>query len=186
MSTADYRSLARGETTKRLIVQLIHEKLVLVSLLHGPDQPRACVTGPGDKKRWMTLPIRDSFCLSKHLRPNDFGSPAILYHDGTEATEDDPGSIFKFAAAWFKCDEQQKSDMVAELRNPSRMLGAQWISCGGFGVTNGDQEKWMTESDAPMLNINSSLLDWEICLVVGHPYKPLCRGSLCVDQLLNL
>ncbi|KAH6951991.1 hypothetical protein DER45DRAFT_605913 [Fusarium avenaceum] len=129
MSTVDYRSLARGETTKRLIVQLIHEKLV---------------------SRWMTLPIRDSFCLSKHLRPSDFGVPVILYHDGTEPTEDDPGSIFEFATAWFKCDEQTKSNMVEELRSASKML-----------------EKWMVlDSDAPMLNINSSLLDWDRCLVL--------------------
>ncbi|CAJ0543689.1 Ff.00g038770.m01.CDS01 [Fusarium sp. VM40] len=150
MLTADYPSLARGETTKGLIVQLIHEKLVSVSLLRGIDQPRACITGPDDKKRWMALPIREISCLSKHFRPNDFGVPVALYYDGAQVTEDDPGSIFDFASSWIDCDEQTKSEIAEELRNSSRML-----------------EKWMMlVSDAPMLNINSSLLDWERCLVL--------------------
>lgn len=132
MSTADYPSLARGETTKRLIVQLIHEKMVSLSLLHGIDQPRACITGPDDRKRWMVLPIRESSCLSKHFRPSDLGVPVALYYDGAQVTEDDPGSIFDFASSWFDCDEQTKSDIAEELRNSSRMLGAQWLTCGGL------------------------------------------------------
>lgn len=44
----------------------------------------------------------------------------------------------------------------------------------------------MLVSDAPMLNINSSLLDWERCLVVGHLTNPLCCTSVCMDQLLTL
>jgi hypothetical protein len=126
MSTADFQSLARGATTKRLIAQLIHEKLVSVSLLDGIDEPRACVTGPGDKKRWMTLPIRES-CLSKHVRPNDFRVPVILYYGDREVTEDDPGSIFEFATPWFDCDEKTKKVIVTELRNSSKMLGEQQL-----------------------------------------------------------
>jgi hypothetical protein len=127
MSTADFLSPARSATTKRVIAQLIHEKLVSVSLLDGIDKPRACITGPGDKKRWMTLPIRDSSCLSRHVHPNDFGVPAILYYDDRDVTEDDPGSIFEFATPWFDCDEKTKTVIVTELQNSSKILGAQQL-----------------------------------------------------------
>ncbi|OBS25879.1 hypothetical protein FPOA_06413 [Fusarium poae] len=167
MPTTDYRSLAKGEASKRLIAQLIHEKLVSVSFIDDIDQLRAYITGPSDNGRWITLPVSRSFSPSKHLRPNDLEVPVILHFDDREVTEDDPGSIFEFASLWFDCDDKTKTAMIMELRNSSDML-EKWIKIG---------------SDAPILDINSSFLDWERCLVTGHPAHPFHRTCFANDLL---
>ncbi|RGP70044.1 aerobactin siderophore [Fusarium sporotrichioides] len=167
MSTTDYRSLAKSETTKRLVTQLIHEQLVSVSFIDGIDQLRACITGPGDKKQWMTLPIVDISGLSRHLRPNDLGIPITLHYGNKETTEDDPGSIFEFASSWLNCDERIKETIVLELQNSSAML-----------------EKWMNLGvHSQLLNINSSFLEWERCLVTGHPAHPFHRTCFASSVL---
>ncbi|KAK4139905.1 aerobactin siderophore [Dichotomopilus funicola] len=158
-AVANYRSSARGETTKRLIAQLVNERLATLTLLHATDRPWARITGPGDTSRWMILPVTDGFNLSKPLRPNDFGTPVTLCANGSESKEDDPGSIFAFCTSWFRCNEKTASSIIDELRNSAVML-----------------EKWMQLGSAwPTLNINSSFLDWERCLVTGHPTHPFHR-----------
>src|SRR6478736_3366093 len=101
METVNSPSLAKGEATKRLIAQLVNEKLVAISLPAGADQSRAHITGLDDTTQWMTLPVAEGLELSTHFRPNDFGVPVKLCFDGRETIEDDPGSIFAFAASWF-------------------------------------------------------------------------------------
>ncbi|KAK4124711.1 hypothetical protein N657DRAFT_615634 [Parathielavia appendiculata] len=159
MAVTNYRSSARGETTKRLVAQLVNERLATLTLLDGTDQPRARITGPGNPARWMTLPVTDGFSLSKPLRPNDFRLPVTLCANGMESKEDDPGSIFAFCTSWFCCDEKTASSITYELRNSAVML-EKWMQLGS---------KW------PILNINSSFLDWERCLVTGHPTHPFHR-----------
>jgi len=125
---ASYQSSARAETVKRLIAQLVNERLVTLTVLDGPDQQRARITGPaetetGDAPQWITLPVAESFNLSKPLRPNDFCLPVTLRSQDGERKEDDPGSIFAFAASWFRCDEETTVAITYELRNSGAMLG---------------------------------------------------------------
>ncbi|RFN43398.1 hypothetical protein FIE12Z_12366 [Fusarium flagelliforme] len=122
MFTANFSSLAKSEATKRLIAQLVNEKLVAISLPAGVDQSRAYITGLDDTTQWMTLPVAKGLGLSTHFRPNDFEVPVELCSDGREMIEDDPGSIFAFVASWFPCDERTKLSIVDELRNSASML----------------------------------------------------------------
>ncbi len=190
-AVTNYRSSARGETTKRLIAQLVNEGLVTLSLLDGTatDQPgaRARITGPANANtaRRMILPVVDGFSLSKPLvRPNDFGLPVTLCtDDGRESKEeDDPGSIFAFSTPWFRCDDKTASSIIDELRNSAVMLGAcsdqtTPILCyNRSGMLTIPKERWMQlGSNWPILDIdNSSFLDWERCLIMGHPTHPVC------------
>ncbi|KAH7188071.1 uncharacterized protein B0J16DRAFT_381957 [Fusarium flagelliforme] len=129
MFTANFSSLAKSEATKRLIAQLVNEKLVAISLPAGVDQSRAYITGLDDTTQWMTLPVAKGLGLSTHFRPNDFEVPVELCSDGREMIEDDPGSIFAFVASWFPCDERTKLSIVDELRNSASML-EKWMELG--------------------------------------------------------
>lgn len=123
METANFSSLAKAEATKRLIAQLVNEKLVAISLPEGADQSRAYITGLDDTTQCMIVPVAEGLELSTHFRPNDFEVPVKLCSDGRETIEHDPGSIFVFAASWFRCDERTKVSIVNELRNSASMLG---------------------------------------------------------------
>ncbi|KAK6703400.1 hypothetical protein SNK04_013308 [Fusarium graminearum] len=156
MEPTNYASLAKGEATKRLISQLVNERLVVISLPDGIDQPYAHINGPDTTAKWITLPVMEGLNPSTHFRPNDFGTPVKLCSDDGEIIEEDPGSIFTFTASWFACDEKTKLSIVDELRNSASML-----------------EKWMElGSKAPILDINSSFIDWERSLIAGHPTHP--------------
>ncbi|KPM41505.1 hypothetical protein AK830_g5103 [Neonectria ditissima] len=145
MPTTTFQSSARAETTKRLIAQLVNERLVTLSLLDGIDKPLSRIRGPDDASRWLFVPVVDGLSLPKHLRPNDFQLPATLCSVDREFKEDGPGSIFAFIRPWFQCDEKVKASIVDELRNSALML-----------------EQWMEiRSGWPILDINSSFLDWE-------------------------
>ncbi|CAF3511877.1 unnamed protein product [Fusarium graminearum] len=178
MEPTNYASLAKGEATKRLISQLVNERLVVISLPDGIDQPCAHINGPDTTAKWITLPVMEGLNPSTHFRPNDFGTPVKLCSDDGEIIEEDPGSIFTFTASWFACDEKTKLSIVDELRNSASML-----------------EKWMElGSKAPILDINSSFIDWERSLIAGHPTHPFHRTcfanhlvpSVTPDDIPNL
>ncbi|CAG1970248.1 unnamed protein product [Fusarium graminearum] len=178
MEPTNYASLAKGEATKRLISQLVNERLVVISLPDGIDQPCAHINGPDTTAKWITLPVMEGLNPSTHFRPNDFGTPVKLCSDDGEIIEEDPGSIFTFTASWFVCDEKTKLSIVDELRNSASML-----------------EKWMElGSKAPILDINSSFIDWERSLIAGHPTHPFHRTcfanhllpSVTPDDIPNL
>ncbi|KAF4971965.1 hypothetical protein FZEAL_9703 [Fusarium zealandicum] len=170
MTVSKYRSRARGETTKRLVAQLVNEGLATLSLAIDDKDScslRARITGQDSAAQWMTLPINNGLSSTHHLRPNDLQLPVTLFSDNKETIEDDPGSVFAFTAAWFLCDEKTKTAIVAELRNSAAML-----------------EKWMElESNRPVLDVNSSFLDWETSLVSGHPTHPFHRTCFASSLL---
>lgn len=123
--STEYQSQARDETSKRLASQLVNEQLLTLEILGDRDASgalRARLTGNKDKTRWISLSI-DNTRFSQHLRPNDLKAPFILCSEGYEVLEDDPGTIFDFATAWFPCEEKIKSSIVDELRNSASMLG---------------------------------------------------------------
>lgn len=175
MEPTNYASLAKGEATKRLISQLVNERLVVISLPDGIDQPCAHINGPDTTAKWITLPVMEGLNPSTHFRPNDFGTPVKLCSDDGEIIEEDPGSIFTFTASWFACDEKTKLSIVDELRNSASMLGMLFnLQCSIYMILIENEEKWMElGSKAPILDINSSFIDWERSLIAGHPTHPV-------------
>ncbi|PVH78482.1 hypothetical protein DL98DRAFT_550048 [Cadophora sp. DSE1049] len=165
-----FPSRARAETTKRLLAQLINEKLAALEILSDAESSgtiRARIGSKDNTKQWITCPVVDSIILNNHIRPNDLRIPVTLYSNGYEVLEDDAGAVFKFSTAWFRCDEKIKRSIVEELRNSALML-----------------EKWMEiGAEMPVLDINSSFLEWERAVIFGHPTHPFHRTCFASSLL---
>lgn len=128
MSASNYAARARGETTKRLLAQLVNEGLTTLDFLdesHDSATRRPRITGQreGNPGRWLTLSAVHGVITTGHLRPNDLELPVTLCSGNNEALQDDPGAIFEFISVWLDCNEAMTASVVQELRNSAAMLG---------------------------------------------------------------
>lgn len=127
--SAEYQTQAKAETTKRLLAQLINEKLVTLHLFlcAASQRLKGHIVDAGDTTRWIEVSLASDINAApvQHLwRPDDFEVPVILNRvDVKELQEDDPGAIFQFIAPRFDCDEGTKEAIALELSNSAAMLG---------------------------------------------------------------
>ncbi|KID85221.1 Aerobactin siderophore biosynthesis, IucA/IucC [Metarhizium guizhouense ARSEF 977] len=162
MSVSNYAARARGETTKRLLAQLVNEGLASLDFLdesHDSATRRPRITG---QRECMVL-SRQAICVQMTL---SFLSQ--LCSGNNEALQDDPGAIFEFISVWLDCNEAMMASVVQELRNSAAML-EKWMELG-----------WQT----PILDLDSSFLDWERSVVTGHPTHPFHRTCIA-NRLLK-
>ncbi|KAB8201772.1 IucC family-domain-containing protein [Aspergillus parasiticus] len=157
----DYQVKAKAETTKRLIAQLVNEGLATPTLC--PD-----TKSPGVTEGRITPECDESRCIKTEVaqgngciwRPKDFKVPVTICTEGVEVEEDNPGKIFEFISINFACNVETREAIARELRNSADMLA-----------------KWMEiAAEKPLLDLNSSFIDWEQALITGHPSHP---ASLC-------
>ncbi|KID98388.1 Aerobactin siderophore biosynthesis, IucA/IucC, partial [Metarhizium majus ARSEF 297] len=173
MSVSNYAARARGETTKRLLAQLVNEGLASLDFLDeshdsATRQPRITGQREVNADRWLTLSAVHGVITTGHLRPNDLELPVTLCSGSNEALQDDPGAIFEFISVWLDCSEAMTASVVQELRNSAAML-EKWMELG-----------WQT----PILDLDSSFLDWERSVVMGHPTHPFHRACIA-NRLLQ-
>ncbi|KAE8420766.1 ferric iron reductase FhuF-like transporter-domain-containing protein [Aspergillus pseudocaelatus] len=158
---SEYRVKAKAETTKRLLAQLVNEGLVNLTLCPGTKSP-------GGLEGQITPECDESRCIKTEVvqrqgsiwRPKDFKVPVTLCNEVVETQEDNPGTIFEFISIGFACNVETREAVARELRNSADMLA-----------------KWMEiAAKKPLLDLNSSFIDWEQSLITGHPSHP---ASLC-------
>ncbi|EPS42535.1 hypothetical protein H072_3486 [Dactylellina haptotyla CBS 200.50] len=164
----------RGETSKRLLAQLANESLITFTPitvgLHTRWRGENCIIG--NTGRWIELStihgITPATLLETPIwRPDDLVLPALLCSESKRVEDDDPGTIFEFLGPWNAKVRESEREMAMELRNAAAMGGA----------------RIALSASQPLVNLQSSFLDWENAFVTGHPVNPFHRN--CVpDKLL--
>ncbi|KAL4985771.1 IucC family-domain-containing protein [Aspergillus falconensis] len=164
-----------AETTKRLLAQLANERLVAFHLLPPPSQsPQtwSCILTANGNNTTRQAQVDLNFFTTPlschHWRPNDFQVPVLLSGVDHAVKENDPGAVFEFFAPGFACDEPTTEAIARELRNGAAM-----------------SRKWLEiAATKPVLDLNSSFLEWEASLILGHPTHPFHRTCVA-DKLLE-
>ncbi|KAF3928154.1 hypothetical protein AA313_de0204836 [Arthrobotrys entomopaga] len=164
-------------TTKRLLSQLVNEGLMKLTLIDPEDPSRwrgdNCVASKTG--HWIELSMANSMSFTVRLarpvwRPNDFALPVILCTESGRRKESDPGSIFEFLGPWNASVEESEEQIAIELRNSAAVAG----------------ERLKYSASQPLLTLQSSFLDWENAVILGHPTYPFHRNCVPDKSLAPL
>ncbi|GKZ19150.1 siderophore [Aspergillus brasiliensis] len=183
-SLSPNRRQALFETTKRVLASAINDGLASTtietshpsSLLLRLRSPDGALAGD-EKDTWIECGMRADAYVEKDggrvlgfVRADDLLAPVLIQNSKGQVSEElDPGVICRIICRWrSRQDENDAVEMlVKEVQNSAN-----------------NQEKWLEmASTMPILDLKSSLCDWEQSLVTGHPTHPLHRACLAQSPL---
>ncbi|KAF3913389.1 hypothetical protein ABW20_dc0107822 [Dactylellina cionopaga] len=131
----------------------------------GNKLDESTVVAAGGTGRWIEVSMTN--CMGSATRPetlvwrpNDFLVPVKLCNGSNQIEEDDPGSIFEFLGPWNAEVKESEKEVVIEFRS-SAAIGEELIK---YSATQ------------PLLNLESSFIEWENAIILGHPTYPFHRN----------
>ncbi|KAL4899549.1 hypothetical protein BDW74DRAFT_183656 [Aspergillus multicolor] len=173
VTNSSIKDLARFETTKRLLAQLVNEGFAVATTTSTPPQQIVLSSAQNREARGKERTIRvhlraDTLIRTEDarvvpiLRPECLAPPVLLCNkDAGEGEELEPGAVFRFICPWLLhvTEGTFLNTMAEQLKNTALF-----------------QEKWLEMSPfRPFLSLESSMIDWEQSLVFGHQTHPFHR-----------